>query len=269
MGIATDLLTDLERRLAGSAAPRIRALHLPPTPWNGSKDGEFGAIALDDGTIGLSYLLLDDALATVSARRHDALVGADALAVARLWRDGVDGAQRAVGFAAVNAISRHLLDRAGLVPPPASDSIAGLDPQRGEHIGMVGHFPPLLQAVTASGARLTVLELRADLAGDHDGYRVTLDPAELQSCDKVLATSTVLLNGSFDAVLANCTGAREIALIGPGAGCLPGPLFARGVTAVGGLWVVDAPGLVAALTRGESWGKMAKKFVLKRGDWAG
>jgi uncharacterized protein (DUF4213/DUF364 family) len=134
---------------------------------------------------------------------------------------------------------------------------------------MVGHFPPLLQAVTASGARLTVLELRADLAGDHDGYRVTLDPAELQSCDKVLVTSTVLLNGTLDAVLANCSRASEIALIGPGAGCLPGALFARGVTAVGGLWVVDAPGLVAALSRGESWGRMARKFVLRRSDWPG
>jgi uncharacterized protein (DUF4213/DUF364 family) len=112
-----------------------------------------------------------------------------------------------------------------------------------------------------------VLELRADLAGNHDGYRVTLDPAELQSCDKVLATSTVLLNGTLDAVLANCAKASQIALIGPGAGCLPGPLFARGVTAVGGLWVVDAPGLIAALTRGESWGRLARKFVLKCGDW--
>jgi uncharacterized protein (DUF4213/DUF364 family) len=269
MGIATDLLIDLARGLAGRSAPRIRALHLPPTPWNGTKDGEFGAVELDDGTIGLSYLLLDDALAALSARRADGFAGADAFAVARLWRDGADAAQRALGFAAVNAISRHLQDRAGWVPPPASDSIAGLDPQRGEHIGMVGHFPPLLQAVTVSGARLTVLELRADLAGDHDGYRVTLDPAELQSCDKVLATSTVLLNGTLDGVLANCTRAREIALIGPGAGCLPGALFARGVTIVGGLWVVDSPGLVSALTRGQSWGRMARKFVLKRDDWPG
>jgi uncharacterized protein (DUF4213/DUF364 family) len=268
MNLATDLLTDLESRFAGRAALRIRALHLPPMPWTGNKDGEFGAIELDDGTIGLSYLLLDDALAVLSARRDDALVGADALAVARLWRDGVDGAQRALGFATLNALSRHLLDRASFVPPPASDSIAGLDPQRGEHIGMVGHFPPLLKAVTASGARLTVLELRADLVGDHDGYRVTLDLTALQTCDKVLATSTVLLNGTLDAVLANCSRASEIALIGPGAGCLPGALFARGVTVVGGLWVVDAPALVAALTRGESWGKMAKKFVLKRGDWS-
>jgi uncharacterized protein (DUF4213/DUF364 family) len=268
MGIATELLIDLECHLAGHAAPRIRALHLPPTPWNGSKDGEFGAIALDDGTIGLSYLLLDDALARLSARRDDWPVGADALAVAREWCDGADGARRAVGFATLNALSRLCFDRAGFVPPPATDSIAGLDPQRGEHVGMVGHFPPLLQAVTASGARLTVLELRADLAGNHDGYRVTLDPAELQTCDKVLATSTVLLNGTLDAVLANCTKASEIALIGPGAGCLPGALFARGVTVVGGLWVVDAPALVAALTRGESWGKMAKKFVLTRGDWS-
>ena len=84
------------------------------------------------------------------------------------------------------------------------------------------------------GARLTVLELRADLAGAHPGFEVTLDPAALRTCDKVLMTSTVLLNDSLDAVLAQCRQARAVAMIGPGAGCLPEPLFARGITALGG-----------------------------------
>ena len=65
----------------------------------------------------------------------------------------------------MNALTRELFDRAGFVPPAATDSIGGLDPRPGEHIGMVGFFPPLVKQVTACGARLTVLELRADLAG--------------------------------------------------------------------------------------------------------
>jgi len=261
--IADDLLALIAARLGPGPAPRVRAVHLPPVPWNGSKDGEFGAVELDSGAIGLSYVLLDDTLARLAGGGAEAgqrLVGHDALALARLWRDG-RGAERTLGFAAVNALSRHLADRDGTVPPDAADSIAGLDPQPGEHIGMVGFFPPLVKPVTERGARLTVLELRADLAGAHPGFTVTLDPAALRACDKVLMTSTVLLNDTLDAVLAGCRGARAVAMIGPGAGCLPEPLFARGVTAIGGTWIEDRAGFVAALRSGSPWGRHARKVL--------
>lgn len=264
--IADDLLALLAARLGAGPRPCVRAVHLPPAPWNGTKDGEFGAVELDSGAVGLSYVLLDDTLARLTgasgggAHAGQALAGRDALALARLWRDG-RGAERTLGFAAVNALSRHLFDRDGQVPPDATDSIAGLDPQPGEHIGMVGFFPPLVKPVTARGARLTVLELRADLAGAHPGFTVTLDRAALRGCDKVLMTSTVLLNDTLDAVLEGCRGARAVAMIGPGAGCLPEPLFARGVTAIGGSWISDRAGFVAALRSGAPWGRFARKVL--------
>ena len=263
------LLADLARRLGHAPLPRVKALHLPPVPWNGSKDGEFGALELDDGSLGLSYVLLDDSLAALAAgSAAQGLVGADALTIAHWWRDRA-GAARTLGFAAVNALSRHLFDKQGFVPPAAPDSIAGLDPQAGEHIGMVGFFPPLVKQVTARGAHLTVLELRADLAGEHPGFTVTLNPTALQTCDKVLCTSTVLLNHTLDAVLANCRRASRIALIGPGAGCLPGTLFERGITTLGGSWITDAAGFKQALRQGAPWSAFARKFVLQAADWAG
>ncbi|MDO9285385.1 MAG: DUF364 domain-containing protein [Aquabacterium sp.] len=261
--VAADLIALIESRLRPDAAPRVRAIHLPPMPWTGTKDGEFGAVELDSGALGLSYVLLDDTLATLTGLDGQRLIGSDALALARLWRDG-QGAERTLGFAAVNALSRHLFDRDGLVPPDAPDSIGGLDPQPGEHIGMVGFFPPLVKPVTEHGARLTVLELRADLAGSHPGFEVTLDPAALQTCDKVLMTSTVLLNDTLDAVLAHCRHARAVVMIGPGAGCLPEPLFNRGVTALGGAWIEDRAGFVAALRSGAPWGRCARKVVWRR-----
>lgn len=265
--VADALLSDLACRLRGASRPRVRALHLPPAPWNGSKDGEFGALELEDGSLGLSYVLLDDSLAALaSGAVTQGLIGADALELAQWWRDR-EGAARTLGFAAVNALSRHLFNRAGFVPPAAPDSIAGLDPQPGEHIGMVGFFPPLVKQVIASGARLTVLELRADLAGEHAGFRVTTDPTALQSCDKVLSTSTVLLNHTLDSVLANCQRARRIALVGPGAGCLPDALFERGITTLGGTWITDAEGFKQALRQGAPWTAHARKFVLHAADW--
>lgn len=233
-------------------------------PWDGTKDGEFGALELDDGSLGLSYVLLGDSLAVLATGAHaQQVVGADAFDIAQGWASG-RGAQRALGFAAVNALTRHVFERLRFAPPPATDSIGGLDPQPPEHIGMVGFFPPLVKPVTACGARLTVLELRADLAGAHPGFEVTLDPAVLRSCDKVLMTSTVLLNDTLDAVLANCRQARAVAMIGPGAGCLPQPLFDRGVTTVGGTWITDAAGFADALRSGAPWGRFARKVVWRR-----
>ena len=268
MTVADDLLGQLQRQL-GTEAPCVQALHLPPHPWNGSRDGEFCALELDSGALGLSYVLLDDTLARlVEAGTAHPSIGTDALALASRWRDG-RGPDRAIGFAAVNALSRHLLDRAGLAPPDAADSIGGLDPRPGEHIGMVGFFPPLVKQVTERGARLTVVELRAELAGTQPGFTVTLDPAALETCDKVLTTSTVLLNDTLDEVLAHCRRANAVAMIGPGAGCLPDALFARGVTALGGSWIEDREAFVAALRSGQPWGRFARKTVWMRAGYRG
>lgn len=261
--IADAMLDLITARLGPHAPPRLRAIHLPPLPWNGSKDGEFAAVELEGGALGLSYVLLDDTLAALAGVDGRKLVGGDALALARRWRDG-QGAERTLGFAAVNALSRWLMDRDGERPPIATDAIGGLQPAAGEHIGMVGFFPPLLRAITEAGARLTVLELRADLAGAHPDCTVTLDPTALRTCSQVLMTSTVLLNGSLDAVLAHCVNARRVAMIGPGASCLPQPLFDRGVTALGGIWIEDGPGFVAALGQGAPWGRFARKVLWRR-----
>ncbi len=70
MNIADEMLQTLSRAFADTPAPRVRALHLPPAPWDGSKDGEFGALELDDGSLGLSYVLLDGALAALVPARQ-------------------------------------------------------------------------------------------------------------------------------------------------------------------------------------------------------
>jgi uncharacterized protein (DUF4213/DUF364 family) len=267
--VAADLLILIERLAHAIPLPHVRALHLPPPAADGTRDGEFCAIELEDGSLGLSFVLLGDTLARLRAPRgRDSLEGVPSLALARCYADA-SGAQRALGFAAVNALTRHLFDRAGYLPPAAGGSIGDLDLQPGDHLGMVGLFPPLVKQVLATGARLTVLELRADLAGPREGWHVTLDAGELARCNKILSTSTVLLNDTLDGLLAHCCHAQRVALIGPGAGCLPDPLFARGVTMLGGTWVVDAVAFKAALQAGQPWGVHTRKFAISRDAYPG
>ncbi len=245
----------------------MRALHLPPPEVAGTRAGEFCAVELEDGTLGLSFVILDGA---VDLLRQGArlVVGADPLALAAWFADR-RGGERAVGFAAVNALTALLFRRAGFTPGPAGDALGGLVPGPGDHVGMVGLFPPLVPRVLATGARLTVLELRPELVAEHEGWRVTSDPEALRGCGKVLSTSTVLLNDTLDGLLARCAAATAFALVGPGAACLPDPLFARGVTALAGTWIVDGPALLDAVRTGRPWGAAARKFTLSRGDYPG
>lgn len=261
------LLAGIERACEALGAPAVRALHQPPAFTPGRKDGEFCALELDDGSIGLSYVLLEGTLDAL-ARESPALEGASSLALAR----GYALAQplgRALGLAAINALSQRVFRLARYEPPAASDAIGGLAPVPGDRVGMVGWFPPLTRQIVASGASLVVLELDPAKAGEKDGFVVTLDRRELARCNKVLATTTLILNDTLDSVLCACAAAERVVLVGPGGGCLPDALFARGVHALGGTAIRDREAFLRALTRGEPWGAHARKYCIEARGYPG
>ena len=87
--VATEMVALLERLAAVASLPRVLALHLPPPSADGTRDGEFCAIELEDGSLGLSFVLLGDTLAALrGAPEHAALAGMLA---------PVDAARRRVG----------------------------------------------------------------------------------------------------------------------------------------------------------------------------
>lgn len=269
MSFAADYLAQLERFAARSPLPRIRALHLPAARPGAGNKGEFCALELDDGSLGISYVLLDDTLERLrGAADGCGLAGADALALARRYATG-SGTDKTLGFAAANALTRCFYDRAGFCPATSADSIGRLQPQAGERIGMIGLFTPLIARILEAGAQLTVVELNPELAGDRDGYRVTLDAGELAGCTQVVSTSTLLLNDTLDRMLACCSDARHFAMIGPSAGCLPDALFARGVSLLGGSWVERPAEFVAALASCEARGASARKYALTPVNYPG
>ena len=266
--VALDILAILARIAEHMVIPPVQRLLLPPPDTTG-KDAEFCALQLADGAIGLSYVLLGDTLTKLRGSQPEIpLAGTDALALAG-WFGEEDEARRAVGLAAVNAISQCLFQRAGYTPDAATDSIGLLAPTSGDHIGMIGYFAPLIDRILASGAQLTVAELNPKWLQERDGLRVTTDLAELATCNKVVSTSTVLLNDTLDAVLAACRSADYFGIIGPTAGWVPDPLFARGVNTVGGMRIVDAEAFCAALTTGEAWGRYTEKYCLRAETYPG
>lgn len=260
--LAAELVAAIERACTDAPMTTVAAVHRPPVFERGRTHAEFFAVELDDGSIGLGYALLDGISARLHA--HDAgtlLAGTPALDAARGYLAS-DPLHRALGLATINALSAAALRRLGWRAPDATDSIGGIDPRPGQRIGMVGWFPPLVRRIAGTGASLVVVEIDPTLAGVHDGVEVTLDPGALGDCDTVLSTTTPLLNHTLDAVLDACPSGARVVLIGPTGGCLPQPLFARGVDALGGTEVTDRAGFVEALRRGEPWGRYVRKTLV-------
>lgn len=253
-------LVEAAQRIDAALGPaRVRRIVLPPLVDRPGREGEFCAVQLDDGSVGLAFTLLDGALAALHARGQQD--GCAAMELVRGYAAG-DGDARALGLAAINALTRRLFDRAGFVPDDSIDSFGSLALEPGDRLGMVGHFTPLIEQARALGIPVTVLELKAELVREEPGLVVTLDPARLAGCNKIVSTSTLLLNDTFEAVAGCWRGADAVAIVGPSAGCPPDPLFAAGVSAVGAAWVIDAEAFLARVAAGAKWGETSRKVTL-------
>jgi hypothetical protein len=267
--IAEELLGLVAAATARGICPRVRAVHLPVGFDVASRDAEFCALELDDGSVGFSFVLLGNTLADLARTpTFMDIAGRNAADIARWYAEAGD-ARRAIGLAAINAITQSVYRRAGYLVDVATDSIGLIDPQPGDHIGMIGLFRPLVERILATGARLTVAELKAELAQESGRFRVTLNVADLASCNKVVSTSTLLLNDTQGNVLDACRGASYFGIIGPSAGCMPDPLFSRGVDTLGGMCVVDLDGFRSAFGAGQPWGRYSRKTCIRRDTYPG
>ena len=192
-----ELLELVEHAAAALPLPAVAQALFPPDRKGSGKTGEFCALRLADGSVGTAFVLLGDTLARLQQRAPDEFVGKPAPEVARLFA-GDDSVERALGLAAINAVTQHVFRRAGYEPDLAADSLGSLQPEPGDRVGMIGFFPPLVERVRAQGLPLTVVELRAELVKEEPGLSVTLDPKRLASCNKIVCTSTVLLNDTLE-----------------------------------------------------------------------
>ena len=249
--------------------PRITHVHVPDARPAAHRDAEFGLVALADGSAGLYYAWMGESQAGMARRYREAeLVGADPLALARRYATD-DDAERSLALAALGAITACVHARAGYVPPPAVDSMAGIRLDAGLRLGMVGNFPPLVRRAREAGASVTVVERKAHMVRAEPGLLITLDPAALEACDEVIVTGATLINDSLDEMLGWCRGARRVTLIGPTAGVFPEVLFSRGIAAIGGLRIVDADAARVRMACGERLGDSAERYLIEAGDYPG
>lgn len=269
MSVKTELLNLVETVAEQVDLPPVDWVYIPePDPGPG-RHTEFGIVTLRDGSAGLYYAWLGASQKGMGSRyRPDEFRDRHPVELAR-YCAGADEADCSLGLAAVNAITRHVFRQADFTPADTPDSMGILDIDAADHVGMVGYFPSLVKRLRNNGIRLTVVEKKPQFHKRQDNFLVSADPHTLEGCNKVMITASTLLNNSIDEVLDNSRGAQRRVMIGPTAGFFPDPLFARGITAIGGSEIRDPDLARQRLSANLGLGESARKFLLSAPEYPG
>jgi len=260
------IITTLAERFS---VPPIERMFFPPLYEGGQpRNAEFMAMGLEEGAAGISFVLIGDTPAALAYNKlhPEQFVGQDPVALA-LEFGSDDPVKEMISLAAINAISHFAMVKMGVEVDSTSDSLGLLNLSAGDRIGMVGLFMPLMGEIKKTGAELLILEKKPELKEKFPRLNITLDPAELKSCNKVLCTSTTILNNSLDEIMEQCEPDTFVSIVGPTAGYFPDPVFARGVDVVGGRVVKDSKLFFRLLEQGKKWGGATQKVCFQKSTY--
>ncbi len=266
--VFADLASIGIRALEALGARRITRVYLPEPAPDATRTVEFGLLELDDGSAGLYYAWLGPGQQDMPHRfPPEALVGRDPMELIAAYATG-DDAERSLAMAGMNAVTASVWRASGYVPPMRASSF-GLNLVSGDTLGMVGHFPPLVRQARELGVPVYVLERKVSMVNRGEGFEITLDPGVLGQCNKVVCTAATLLNNSLEEALGHCVLDATVSVVGPTASFFPEPLFARGVSAVGGVHLVDVDAVLRGLRMGESFGDTVSRYLLTPENYPG
>lgn len=182
--------------------------------------------------------------------------------------------RRAIGIAVLNALSAAFWAQ----NIPADYEIKGntdaqdLIPMTADKkVTVIGALAPVLKKLKKRGGTWWVVEQDPrTLRNEEMDHFVPVSRAEdvIGRADILVITGVTLLNHTLEGILRNAAEGADIYLMGPTAGMLPGPLFARGVRVVGGIRVRRPDEVLDVLAAGGSgyhlFDELAERIVLIR-----
>jgi uncharacterized protein (DUF4213/DUF364 family) len=255
MSLKNEFIKMITQLGARFSVPRIESIFLPPFYRDGQpKDAQFMAVVLQGGATGISYILLpEEKREAYNALQQQDVAGEDPQELALAFGTD-DPLKQMISMAAINAICQYVIKETGFPFDTVTDSLGLLSVERGDRIGMVGLFLGLTDTIRKAGAELIILEKKEPLMQRFRDLPITLDLTKLADCNKILCTSTTVLNNSLDEILAHCSPDAFVSVVGPTAGYFPDPLFACGVDVVGGRVVENSREFLQRLAQRKRWG---------------
>ncbi len=253
--------------MAQLSIPAISAIHLPRPVQEEQKADEFGFVFLEDGTAAPFYTSLDDALERLWQLYPDGRSCQQETASMIKMLDSPDAALNALAIGAFNAMSQHVMARAGFLPiSDERKTKTSIAPTR---IGMVGFFRPMIAGLLEQGHSLLVLEKNPARVEIQPGVELSTNPADLIKCEHILCTASTLINGTLDEILRYKKPSAHFSLIGPSGSGLPDILFQNGVDDVGGVYIQDLAALRVSLELQQSWGHAGQKYQISQRQYPG
>ena len=215
----------------------------------------YTGVVLNTGHAGMSYTPIQEIPEAVCCPRSHAKMPAAGkllnMQIAELMDYALDdnALKAAVGIATINALSAILLeDEACQYKPSAYGNALDLVKITGEDtVAMVGAFPPFIKRIREITNKLFVIEKNPRVAGKGDMIEIESE-ARLREiipqANIIVITGVTLVNHTLGSILDLSKKASEIVIVGPTASVYPEPLFARGVTVMGGVRIVDAAKMI-------------------------
>lgn len=267
MKFSTEYYALAERIADAIDIPRVQSIHLPKVVEDAEKPDEFGFVFLEDGSAGPFYTSLEDTLPELWKHYPDARPpGGDTRDLVEYFNSDSQ-VLRSVAMGAFNALSQHVMTRAGFSPLQAS--IGKSQPRTGQQVAIVGFIRPMVEGLLHKGHKVLVLEKNPARVEMLPGVELSTDPADLESCDFIICTASTLINDSLGEILQHKQKSAYLSLIGPSGSGLPDILFSHGVDDAGGIYFHDLDALQVALAKQQSWGHAGKKYQLSPAVYPG
>lgn len=248
--------------------PSIKEI-ITPIVDNASKLSNFAAIILEDNSAGIFYIALTNEIKrAILNLDSDDFRGKSPSELAKDFTSD-DLYKRCLAMGSINAISQFFFRNVNFSFDYTTDSLGLLNINATDVVGMVGFFPPLVHHIEQMGNRLIIIEKKEHLIKQEKNWMVSLDPANLDECNKILITSTTVLNESIDDILKHCAKAERMSMIGPTTGFLPDPLFKRGIDVIGGTKVDNPQEFSINLRNNIRWGSTAQRYTIEKVKYPG
>ena len=215
---------------------RIYDLALPSLAGRSVKEVRIGlellAVELDNGLIGVTYVLRKEISHGCAALpQAGGLIGQSAEQIAKWALEGRNVVMVAVGLAVLNAVAQFdALTQ--LESPQGADALFSVKIQPGDTVGIIGHIGPLIANLKGKVSRLLIFE-----RGENTDIHVcpeSDEPELLPECQVVFISSTTLINKTLENVLAYCSNARDIVMVGSSTPLYPEAFRGSGVTVLSG-----------------------------------
>jgi uncharacterized protein (DUF4213/DUF364 family) len=215
----------------------------------------YTGVVLNTGHAGMSYTPVQEIPEAVCCPRSHAKMPAAGkllnMQIAELIDYALDdnALKAAVGIATINALSAILLeDEACQYKPSAYGNALDLVKITGEDtVAMVGAFPPFIKRIQEITKNLFVIDKNPKVVGKGDTIKIeSADRLKeiIPRANIIVITGVTLVNHTLGHILELARKATEIVVVGPTASVYPEPLFARGVTVMGGVRIVDAAKMI-------------------------